>query len=65
MKGAENDYALFEDVRRVIGRAVVVLKKSNQDVNNNTVGLILQEYAGENSNLYLNRIYTLARDIMK
>lgn len=65
MKEEGNNYAVFEDVRRVIGRAVVVLKKSNQDVNNTTVGLILQKHAGKNRNLYLNRIYTLARDIMK
>jgi len=57
--------AVFEDVCRVIGRVVIMLKQSSQDVNDSTISLMLQAHAGKRTNTHLGKVYAAARDIMK
>ena len=65
MNEEKESQAVFEDVCRVIGRVVIMLKQSNQDVNNSTISLMLQAHSGKRSNTHLQKIYAAARDIMK
>lgn len=57
--------AVFDDVCRVVGRAVVMLKQTNQPVTLNSIGLMLQAHADQSDDAYMERIYKVARDVMK
>lgn len=57
--------AVYDDVCRVIGRAVVMLKESNQPVTKNTINLMLQAHSDQNGDPYLARIYCVAKDVME
>lgn len=56
--------AVYDDVCRVIGRAVVMLKESDQPVTRNSIELMLQAHADQNGDPYLTRIYSVAKDVM-
>ncbi|HDP0319421.1 TPA: DUF2767 family protein [Salmonella enterica subsp. enterica serovar Concord] len=60
----EEKQAVYDDVCRVIGRAVVTLKESNQPVTINSITLMLQAHADQNGDPYLTRIYSVAKDVM-
>ena len=60
----EEKQAVYDDVCRVIGRAVVMLKETNQPVTINTIKLMLQAHSDQNADAYLSRIYTVAKDVM-
>jgi hypothetical protein len=57
--------AVYDDVCRVIGRAVVMLKESDQPVTKNSIKLMLQAHADQNGDPYLTRIYSVAKDVME
>lgn len=57
--------AVFDDVCRVIGRAVVMLKGTNQPVTKNSINLMLQAHSDQSDDAYLSRIYAVAKDVME
>lgn len=64
MNEDEEIQAMYDDVCRVIGRTVVMLKETRQPVNMNSINLMLQVYSVQNDDVYLSRIYAVARDLM-
>lgn len=61
----EEKQAVFDDVCRVIGRAVVMLKETNQPVTKNSINLMLQAHSNQSDDAYLSRIYAVAKDVME
>lgn len=61
----EEKQVVYDDVCRLIGRAVVMLKESNQPVTKNTISLMLQAHSDQNGDAYLARIYSVAKDVME
>ncbi|HFW6147369.1 TPA: DUF2767 domain-containing protein, partial [Salmonella enterica subsp. enterica serovar Saintpaul] len=61
----EEKQAVFDDVCRVIGRAVVMLKETNQPVTKNSINLMLQAHSDQSDDAYLSRIYAVAKDVME
>ncbi|HFG0945264.1 TPA: DUF2767 domain-containing protein [Salmonella enterica] len=61
----EEKQAVFDDVCRVIGRAVVMLKETNQPVTKNSINLMLQAHQDQSDDAYLSRIYAVAKDVME
>ncbi|ECB7930287.1 TPA: DUF2767 domain-containing protein [Salmonella enterica] len=61
----EEKQAVFDDVYRVIGRAVVMLKETNQPVTKNSINLMLQAHSDQSDDAYLSRIYAVAKDVME
>lgn len=61
----EEKQAVFDDVCRVIGRAVVMLKETNQPVTKNSINLMLQAHLDQSDDAYLSRIYAVAKDVME
>lgn len=61
----EEKQAVFDDVCRVIGRAVVMLKETNQPVIKNSINLMLQAHSDQSDDAYLSRIYAVAKDVME
>ncbi|EFV5170924.1 DUF2767 family protein [Salmonella enterica] len=61
----EEKQAVFDDVCRVIGRAVVMLKETNQPVTKNSINLMLQAHSDQSDDTYLSRIYAVAKDVME
>lgn len=61
----EEKQAVFDDICRVIGRAVVMLKETNQPVTKNSINLMLQAHSDQSDDAYLSRIYAVARDVME
>ncbi|WP_279024459.1 DUF2767 domain-containing protein [Gibbsiella quercinecans] len=57
--------AVFDDVCRLVGRAVVMLKQTGQPVTINSIALMLQVHADQYEDEYLKRIYATAREVMK
>ncbi|EAB5044829.1 DUF2767 family protein [Salmonella enterica] len=61
----EEKQAVFDDVCRVIGRTVVMLKETNQPVTKNSINLMLQAHSDQSDDAYLSRIYAVAKDVME
>ncbi|EIL1599118.1 DUF2767 family protein [Salmonella enterica] len=61
----EEKQAVFDDVCRAIGRAVVMLKETNQPVTKNSINLMLQAHSDQSDDAYLSRIYAVAKDVME
>lgn len=61
---SEEKQIMYDDVCRVIGLAVIMLKETNQPVTVNTIRLMLQAHSDQNNDIYLSRIYTVASDVM-
>lgn len=61
----EEKQAVFDDVCRVIGRAVVMPKETNQPVTKNSINLMLQAHSDQSDDAYLSRIYAVAKDVME
>lgn len=61
----EEKQAVFDDVCRVIGRAVVIQKETNQPVTKNSINLMLQVHSDQSDDAYLSRIYAVAKDGME
>lgn len=61
----EEKQAVFDDVCRVIGRAVVMLKETNQPVTKTSINLMLQAHSDQSDDAYLSRIYAVAKDVME
>lgn len=60
----EEMQAALDDVYRVIGRAVIMLKENKQPVTKNSIKLMLQAHSDQSDDAYLARIYRIAKDIM-
>ncbi|ECJ2931650.1 DUF2767 family protein [Salmonella enterica subsp. enterica] len=61
----EEKQVVYNDVCRVIGRVVVMLKQTDQPVTVNNVKLMLREHSDQNDDTYLSRIYAVAKDVME
>ncbi|EBH1136290.1 DUF2767 domain-containing protein [Salmonella enterica subsp. enterica] len=61
----EEKQVVYNDVCRVIGRVVVMLKQTDQPVTVNNVKLMLREHSDQNDDTYLLRIYAVAKDVME
>ncbi|EPP0275374.1 DUF2767 domain-containing protein [Salmonella enterica subsp. enterica] len=61
----EEIQAVYDEVCRVIGRTVVILKETQQPVTMDSIKLMLQVYSIQNDDVYLSRIYAVAKDIME
>jgi hypothetical protein len=61
---SEEKQIMYDDVCRVIGLAVIMLKETHQPVTVNTIKLMLQAHSDQNNDIYLSRIYTVASDVM-
>ncbi len=64
MASEEEHQALYDDVCRVIGRAVVMLKQSEQPITEQTLGRMLQIHDERTKDLYLTRVYTTAKRVI-
>ncbi|MVT05962.1 DUF2767 domain-containing protein [Enterobacter sp. 10-1] len=64
MQPKEEYQALYDDVCRVIGRAVVMLKESGQPITEQTLRLMLQIHNEQTKDLYLTKIYTTAKRVV-
>ncbi|MFP2430320.1 DUF2767 domain-containing protein [Enterobacter ludwigii] len=60
----EEKQAVYDDVCRVIGRAVVMLKETDQPITISTINLMLQAHSDQNGDAYLSKVYTVAKDVM-
>ncbi|WP_254877153.1 DUF2767 domain-containing protein [Salmonella enterica] len=60
----EEKFSMYDDVCRVIGRAVVVLKETGQPVTQDGIKLMLQVHSDQNSDAYLSKIYVTAQDVL-
>ncbi|EBL5818957.1 DUF2767 family protein [Salmonella enterica subsp. enterica serovar Muenchen] len=65
MNEDEEIQAVYDEVCRVIGRTVVILKETQQPVTMDSIKLMLQVYSIQNDDVYLSRIYAVAKDIME
>jgi hypothetical protein len=71
MKGAigmqlnDKHQAFYDDLCKALGRAVVLLKESGQPVTEQTLDLMLQNHNTQTEDLYLTKIYTTARRIIR
>ncbi|EGS3384451.1 DUF2767 family protein [Salmonella enterica subsp. enterica serovar Mikawasima] len=61
----EEKQVVYNDVCRVIGRVVVMLKQTDQPVTVNNVKLMLREHSDQNDDTYPSRIYAVAKDVME
>ncbi|EBR0952816.1 DUF2767 family protein [Salmonella enterica] len=61
----EEKQVVYNDVCRVIGRVVIMLKQTDQPVTVNNVKLMLREHSDQNDDTYLSRIYAVAKDVME
>ncbi|ECA1879201.1 DUF2767 domain-containing protein [Salmonella enterica subsp. enterica serovar Napoli] len=55
---------IYYDVCCVIGRAVLMLKESDQPVTVRSISLMLQVHSDQNSDAYLSKVYTVAQNVM-
>lgn len=64
MVSEDEHQALYVDVCRVIGRAVVMLKQSEQPITQQTIGHMLQVHDERTKDLYLTKVYTTAKRVI-
>lgn len=64
MNEDEEKRSVYDDVCRVIGRAVVVLKETRQPVTQNSIKLMLHHHSNLNGDAYLSKIYVTAQDVL-
>lgn len=64
MNKDEEKVLLYNDVCRVIGRAVVVLKEAGQPVTQDRIKLMLRVHSELNCDVYLSNIYVTAQDVL-
>lgn len=57
--------AIYAEVSRVIGRAVIVLKSSKRIVSPQMIDYILQEYEDQEKDKCMLKVYAIARKIMR
>ncbi|KNC92542.1 hypothetical protein [Trabulsiella odontotermitis] len=61
----EEKMEVYHDVCWVIGRAVVMLKQTDQPVTVNSINLMLQAHSDQNDDEYLSKIYSTAKKVME
>ncbi|EJF1949785.1 DUF2767 family protein [Salmonella enterica] len=64
MNEDEEKLSVYDDVCRVIGRAVVALKETRQIVTLDSIKLMLQAHSEQNCEAYLLKIYVKAQDVL-
>lgn len=64
MTPKEEHQALYDDVCRVLGRAVVMLKETEQPITEQTLRLMLQIHNEQTKDLYQTKIYTIAKRVI-
>lgn len=57
--------AIYAEVSRVIGRAVIVLKSSKRIVSPQMIDYVLQEYEDQEKDKRMLKVYAIARKIMR
>ncbi len=55
---------MYDDVCRVIGRAVVILKEAGQPVTQDRIKIMLQMHSEQNSDIHMSYIYATAKDVL-
>ena len=64
MSPKEEHQAMYDDVCRVLGRAIIMLKETGQPITDQTLHLMLQIHNDQTKDLYLKKIYTTARRVI-
>ncbi|STB68500.1 Uncharacterised protein [Citrobacter freundii] len=64
MNEDEEKFSVYDDVCRVIGRVVVILKETGQPVTQDNIKLMLQANSDQNGDVYLSKIYATAQDVL-
>lgn len=64
MNEDEEKRSVYDDVCRVIGRAMVALKETGQPVTHDNIKLMLQVHSEQNSDAYLAKIFTVAQEVL-
>ncbi|EBO9661222.1 DUF2767 family protein [Salmonella enterica subsp. enterica] len=64
MNEDEEKLSVYDDVCRVIGRAVVILKEAGQPVTQDRIKLMLQVHSELNDDAYMSKIYATAQDVL-
>lgn len=64
MSPKEEHQARYDDVCRVLGRAIIMLKETGQPITDQTLHLMLQIHNDQTKDLYLTKIYTTARRVI-
>lgn len=59
----EDKFTECEEVRKVLGRIVVVLIKSKRPVTADNIRLLLHSYMSLNSDVYLAKIFAAAKKV--
>ncbi len=65
MQPKEEHQAMYDDVCRVLGRAIVMLKESGQPITEQTLQFMLQIHNEQTKDLYLTKIYTTAKRVIE
>lgn len=64
MPPKEEHQAIYDDVCRVLGRAIIMLKETGQPITDKTLQLMLQVHNDQTKDLYLTKIYTTAKRVI-
>ena len=64
MNEDEEKLSVYDDVCRVIGRAVVALKETGQPVTPDSIKLMLQVHSEQSCDPYLSKIFVTAQDVL-
>ncbi|VUS57510.1 hypothetical protein SB6415_00129 [Klebsiella pasteurii] len=64
MSPKEEHQAMYDDVCRVLGRAIIMLKETGQPITDQTLHLMLQIHNDQTKDLYLTKIHTTARRVI-
>ncbi len=64
MPPKEENQAMYDDVCRVLGRAIIMLKETGQPITDKTLQLMLQVHNDQTKDLYLTKIYTTAKRVI-
>lgn len=62
---ATEKQVIFDEVCRVIGRAVIMLKENNQSITRHSINLRLRTHAEQNRDTHISTVYVIALDLMK
>lgn len=61
----EEKFTECEEVYKVLGRIVVVLKEAQRPVTNDSIQLMLHSYSSLNSDAHQAKIYAAAKRVMR
>lgn len=64
-KPKEEYQEIYDEVCRVLGRAVVMLKETGQPITEQTLQIMIQNHNEQTKDIYLTKIYTTAKRIIR